>query len=88
MFSNPMATFKAQNVTAISKAAQNNWNHPYPMNIDWATAICLKKTFSKKQIVALSMYSLTWNAQPLAERFMLDLINVTIVTLQANDSNS
>ena len=47
---------------------------PSKGNIEWATAICLKKNlFPKKQIVAFPMYSLHTHTQPSAEHFVLGL---------------
>ena len=43
----PNATFNGIPVMGISKAAQNNWTHPSKVNIEQATAICLKKKFVK-----------------------------------------
>ena len=41
--SNPNATFHGTTVMGRSKAAQNNWNPPSKVNIEWATDMCLKK---------------------------------------------
>ena len=43
IFLYPNATFNGTPVTGISKAVQNNWTHPPKVNIEQATAICLKK---------------------------------------------
>ena len=47
-FSNPDATFNGTTVMGRSKAVQNNWNPPSKVNIERATAICLKKSFFLK----------------------------------------
>ena len=45
--SNPKATFNGTTVTGRSKAAKNNCNPPSKVNIEQATAICLKNCFQK-----------------------------------------
>ena len=43
-FSNPNATFNGTTANIGSKAAQNNWTPQSKLNIERATAICLKKS--------------------------------------------
>ena len=43
IFLYPNATSNGTPVMGISKAVQNNWTHPPKVNIEQATAICLKK---------------------------------------------